>query len=101
MHERGRLERMAGLLASHLPARHLAQFRINERQQFVPRAGIALLDRRKNAGDVCHELPTLIRAAPMAMESFPTLKAAEVPGAFDATKNRRRPADGFHSGDYL
>ena len=54
MHERGGLKRVAGLFAGHLRAGELAQFGIDEREQFLPGAGIPVLDGFEKTGDVAH-----------------------------------------------
>ena len=49
MHERGRLERVAGLLARHFRARDHAQFRVHRGHQLVGRVHFAFADRVQDA----------------------------------------------------
>src|SRR5262245_5018139 len=46
-----RLERMAGALATHVAARHTAQFAVDERRQFISRALIASIPRDQKLCD--------------------------------------------------
>ena len=50
MNQRGGLESLAGALARHLVRGQLAQFLINEREQFLGGLGIALLERVRGCG---------------------------------------------------
>ena len=45
---------MAGLLAGHLRAGELAQLGIDEREQFLPGPGIAVLGGFEKTGDFAH-----------------------------------------------
>src|SRR5207249_5756461 len=54
MHQSGRLERLPGGLLSHFRRRQLAQFLIDQRQQFRGSFGITLLCAVENASDVAH-----------------------------------------------
>ena len=51
VNERSGLERLPWLLAGRLRAGELAQLGIDEREQFLPSPGIAVLDRGEEPGD--------------------------------------------------
>ena len=48
------VERLARFLVGQLVGRQPAQLVVNQRQELFGRLGVALLDRRQNAGDVAH-----------------------------------------------
>src|SRR6266581_3618987 len=54
MHQRRRLQGLAWPFVGHLVRRELAQFLIDEGEQFLCRFGIALLNRVENASDIAH-----------------------------------------------
>ena len=54
MHQRCRLECVAGSLAGHLMRRQFAQLLINQRQQFRCGIGIAVVNGTEKSGDVAH-----------------------------------------------
>ena len=60
----GGLERLAGLLLRELLGGQLAELVVDQRQEFLGRLGIALLDGREDAGDVvhCSEPAEVVRA---------------------------------------
>src|SRR5262249_11991794 len=54
MHERRRLERLAGLLFGQLLRGQLAQLVVDQRQELLRGRRIAALDGRQDAGDIAH-----------------------------------------------
>ena len=54
VHQRGRLKRMSRLFPRHLLRGQLAQFLIDQRQQFVGGIAVALLRAVENARDIAH-----------------------------------------------
>ena len=53
----GGLERLAGLLLRQPLGGQLAQLVVDQRQELLGRLGVALLDRREDAGHVVHQRP--------------------------------------------
>lgn len=54
MHQRGRVERVAGLLASHPPRRELAKLVVNQGQELIRGFGIAGFDRVQDLCNIGH-----------------------------------------------
>jgi hypothetical protein len=54
MDERGGLQRLVRRFVGHLVGGELAQFFIDQRQQFISGFGVALFDGVENVGDVVH-----------------------------------------------
>jgi hypothetical protein len=54
MHQGGRLQSLAGVLAGHTDRRQFAEFLIHQRQQLLCGSGISLFDASKNLGDIGH-----------------------------------------------
>jgi len=54
MDQRGRLERLPGLLLCQLLGGKLAQLVVDQRQQLLGRMGIALLDGGQDVGNITH-----------------------------------------------
>ena len=69
MHERGGLQCLIGRFIRHARSRQLAQFAIDQRQQFIGGLGIALLDGLENAGDVAQSA-TITRSSGRAPENW-------------------------------
>ena len=66
VHKSGGLKCLARPLLSQMASGQLSEFVVNQWQQLVGRLGVALFDRRKNAGDFVHRLwpPEVPHSAP-------------------------------------
>ena len=67
MHERGGLQGLVGRFIRHARRRQLAQFAIDQRQQFIGGLRVAVFDGLKNAGDVAQPA-TITRFSGIAPE---------------------------------
>jgi len=54
MHERGRLESVAGSFVRHLVSGEFAQLLVNQREQLIGSFGVALLNTVEDTSDVAH-----------------------------------------------
>jgi len=66
MHQRGGLQSVVGRFPCHSGRGELAQFAINQRQQFVGGFGVAMLDGFKNAGNVAQWLRRIANLTALA-----------------------------------
>ena len=65
MHQRGGLKCLAQRFVRHLVRSQPPQFLIDQRQQFVPGLGVALLDGSEDSNDLVHLVSSLAFAPPL------------------------------------